>query len=101
MDVKVKIHFTQCVSDMAFKIQETIRHNIESMTDYRVAGVNVIVKGVLFDENANVTNGEQNVVTDEAPADAESVTENIATVSVESDKDKSAETSVPADKENK
>lgn len=101
VDVKVKIHFTQCVSDMAFKIQETIRHNIESMTNYRVAGVNVIVKGVLFDENANVTNGEQNVVTDEAPAEAESVTENIATVSVESDKDKSAEMSVPADKENK
>lgn len=48
IDVKVKIHFTQCVSDMAFKIQETVRHNVESMTEYRVAGVNVIVKGVLF-----------------------------------------------------
>lgn len=48
IDVKVKIHFTQCVSDMAFKIQETVRHNVESMTEYHVAGVNVIVKGVLF-----------------------------------------------------
>lgn len=56
VDVKVKIHFMQCVSDMAFKIQETVRHNIESMTEYHVAGVNVIVKGVLF---GDVTVSEQ------------------------------------------
>lgn len=50
IDVNVKIHFSQCVSDMAFKIQETVRHNIESMTVYHVASVNVIVRGVLFDD---------------------------------------------------
>lgn len=82
VDVKVKIHFTQCVSDMAFKIQETVRHNIESMTEYHVAGVNVIVKGVLFGdvtvpepkdantaEKESSVNGEQGVTTKKKTAD--------------------------------
>lgn len=50
IEVFVKIHFSQCVSDMAFKIQEAIRHNVETMIEYHVASVNVVVKGVLFDE---------------------------------------------------
>ena len=47
--VKVKIHYTQSISDIAFKIQESIRHNVEVMTEYRVSGVDVIVDGVFFD----------------------------------------------------
>ena len=50
VEVKVKIHYTQNVTDMAFKIQEAIRHNIEAMTDYKVIGVNVIVNDVLLTE---------------------------------------------------
>ena len=50
VEVKVKIHFTQSVTDMAFRIQEAIRHNIEAMTDYHVEGVNVKVDDVLFGE---------------------------------------------------
>ncbi len=50
VEVKVKIHYSQSVTDMAFKIQEAIRHNIEAMTDYRVQCVNVIVNDVLFGE---------------------------------------------------
>ncbi len=53
VEVKVKIHYSQSVTDMAFKIQETIRHNIESMTDYHVESVNVIVNDVLFNEVAD------------------------------------------------
>ena len=48
VDVMVKIHYTQNVSDVAFKIQEAIRYNVEAMTEYHVASVNVIVRGVLF-----------------------------------------------------
>ncbi len=48
VEVRVKIHYTQNVTDMAFKIQEAIRHNIEAMTDYKVTGVNVIVNDVLL-----------------------------------------------------
>ena len=43
---------------MAFKIQETVRHNIESMTEYKVASVNVIVKGVFFDNKKIETNND-------------------------------------------
>ncbi len=50
IDVVVKVHYTQCISDVAFKIQETVRHNVEAMTEYRIASVNVIVKGVMFNE---------------------------------------------------
>lgn len=50
VEVKVKIHYTQNVTDMAFKIQEAIRHNIEAMTDYKVTGVNVIVNDVLLND---------------------------------------------------
>ena len=51
IDVIVKIHYTQSVSDTAFKIQEAIRHNIETMTEYTVASVNVNISGVTFEEN--------------------------------------------------
>lgn len=50
VDVAVKIHYSQCVSDLAFKIQEAIRHNVEAMTEYHIASVNVNVKGIMFDE---------------------------------------------------
>lgn len=50
VEVKVKIHYSQSVTDMAFKIQEAIRHNIEAMTDYHVVAVNVVVNDVLFAE---------------------------------------------------
>ena len=49
IDVNVKIHYSQNVSEMAFKIQEAIRHNVEAMTEYRIASVNVNITGVNFD----------------------------------------------------
>ena len=50
IDVTIKTHFTQNISDVAFKVQEAIRHNVEAMTEYHVASVNVIIKGVTFTE---------------------------------------------------
>ena len=50
VDVIVKVHYSQSVTDTAFKIQEVIRHSVESMTEYQINNVNVIVKGVIFDE---------------------------------------------------
>ncbi len=58
VDVSVRIHFSQNVSDMAFKIQEAIRHNVEVMTEYHVASVNVEVSGVTFDEKTAVVSVE-------------------------------------------
>ena len=52
VDIAVKIHFSQSISDMAFKIQEAVRHDVESMTEYHISSVNVIVKSVYFDDNS-------------------------------------------------
>ena len=38
---------------MAFKIQESIKHNVESMTEYKIAQVDVKVLGVIFDDEEN------------------------------------------------
>ena len=50
VDVIIKIHYMQSVSEVAFKIQEAIRHNVESMTEFRVANVNVNIHNVYFDD---------------------------------------------------
>ena len=50
VDVSVKIHVSQSVSDIAFKIQEAVRHTIESMTELHVASVNVNIEGLLLEE---------------------------------------------------
>ena len=50
IDVTVKVSAGKCISDMAFKIQEVIRHSIESMTEYHIESVNVHVHGVIFDD---------------------------------------------------
>ncbi|MBQ8426619.1 MAG: Asp23/Gls24 family envelope stress response protein [Clostridia bacterium] len=52
IDVSIKIHYSQSVSDTAFKIQEAIRHNVEAMTEYHIASVNVLVCGIMFDDKA-------------------------------------------------
>ena len=53
VDVVVKIHYTQSVSDMAFKIQEAVRYNVEAMTEYHIASVNVIIRGVTFEDKSD------------------------------------------------
>ena len=63
IDVIVKVNANKCISDMAFKIQEVIRHNVESMTEYHIESVNVHVHGVSFDdlppENVDKNNDNQ------------------------------------------
>ena len=53
VDVNVRIHFSQSVSDIAFKIQEAVRQNVESMTGYHVSNVNVTISGVTFEDKAD------------------------------------------------
>ena len=60
VDVDVQIHQLSSVSDMAFKIQENVKHNVEAMTEYHIAKVNVNVVGVMFDEDpTNNVNNQQ------------------------------------------
>lgn len=50
-DINVKVDITANVSTLAFKIQQSIKHNVESMTNYKVEKVNVHVTDVNFLEN--------------------------------------------------
>ncbi len=51
-DISVKIDITYNVSSLAFKIQQAIKHNVESMTNYKVAKVDVHIQDVNFPENS-------------------------------------------------
>lgn len=48
VDVFVDVLFGYSVKDVAFRVQENIKSSIESMTDFKVAAINVNVTGVVF-----------------------------------------------------
>lgn len=48
VDVFVKVKFGYSVRDVAFRVQENIKSSIESMTEYKVAEINIHVTGVVF-----------------------------------------------------
>ncbi|MBQ3597052.1 MAG: Asp23/Gls24 family envelope stress response protein [Clostridia bacterium] len=50
VDICVKVHFSQRVSETVFRIQEAVRHSVESMTEYHIQSVNVLVLGVIFED---------------------------------------------------
>ncbi len=67
VSVAIKVHYSQSISDVAFRVQEAIRHNVEAMTEYKVSSVDVSVLGVMFNEipaiptpTENKTNKEEN-----------------------------------------
>jgi len=47
-DISVKVNSDCNVSSLAFKIQQSIKHNVESMTKYKVAKVDVHIQDVNF-----------------------------------------------------
>ena len=53
-DISVKVDGTYNVSSLAFKIQQSIKHNVESMTEYKVANVDVYIQDVTFPENSAI-----------------------------------------------
>ncbi len=61
VDVQVKTHYTENISEVAFKIQESIRHNVEVMTEYRIANVNVSINGVILEDAVAAPQTEENV----------------------------------------
>ena len=50
VEVGILIHYSQRVSEIVFRVQEVIRHNVESMTEYKISSVDVVIKGVKFEE---------------------------------------------------
>ncbi|MDE7454156.1 MAG: Asp23/Gls24 family envelope stress response protein [Clostridia bacterium] len=51
-DISVKVDATYNVPSLAFRIQQSIKHNVESMTKYKVAKVDVHIQDVNFPENS-------------------------------------------------
>ena len=51
-DISVKVDASYNVPSLAFRIQQSIKHNVESMTKYKVAKVDVHIQDVNFPENS-------------------------------------------------
>ena len=51
-DICVKVDSNYNVPSLAFKIQQSIKHNVESMTNYKVDKVNVHIQDVNFSEES-------------------------------------------------
>lgn len=47
-DISVRIDYGYNVPEVAFKIQQSVKHNVEAMTKYKVAKVDVYVVDVEF-----------------------------------------------------
>ena len=51
-DVSVVVKYGYDVPELAYRIQQSVKHNVENMTRYRVAKVNVHIQDVVFDDPA-------------------------------------------------
>ena len=49
-DVSVVVKYGYDVPELAYRIQQSVKHNVENMTRYRVAKVDVHVQDVVFEE---------------------------------------------------
>ncbi len=47
-EISVRVDYGYNVPEVAFKIQQSVKHNVEAMTKYKVAKVDVFVVGVDF-----------------------------------------------------
>lgn len=52
VDISVIAHYGYSVPDLAFRIQQSIKQMVESMTKYKIAKVDVHVQSVVFPEPA-------------------------------------------------
>lgn len=53
-DIGVKVNYGYNVPSLAFRIQQSIKHNVESMTKYKVVKVNVHVQDVDFQDTTAI-----------------------------------------------
>ena len=60
VDVFIKVLYGFQVMDIAYKIQESVKRNVEVMTQYKIASTNVHVLAVTFNENSEEENTNTN-----------------------------------------
>ena len=53
VDVSVNLAYGHNVPDVAYRIQESVKHNVEAMSEFKITKVDVHVNGVIFPEEAN------------------------------------------------
>ena len=53
-DIGVKVDYSFNVPSLAFRIQQSIKHNVETMTKYKVSKVNVHIRDVDFRETSAI-----------------------------------------------
>ncbi len=59
VDVSVIAHYGYSVPELAYRIQQTIKQMVDSMTKYRIAKVDVHVQSVVFPKNQPVESEPQ------------------------------------------
>lgn len=52
VDVSVTVKYSNRIPDLAFRIQQSIKQAVESMTKYRIVKIDVHVQDVVFPEEA-------------------------------------------------
>lgn len=50
LDLYISVRYGARIPEVAYKVQETVKKSIESMTDLKVAQVNIHIQGVTFQE---------------------------------------------------
>lgn len=50
--VNVNVYYGFSIPDVAYHIQQNIKHNVESMSKYKIGSIDVKVNGVIFPEES-------------------------------------------------
>ena len=52
VDVSVVVHYSNSIPELAFRIQQSIKQSVESMTKYKIAKIDVHVQDVVFSDGS-------------------------------------------------
>ena len=50
--VSVNVYYGYSIPDVAYNIQQNVKHNVESMSKYKIGNIDVKVNGVIFPEES-------------------------------------------------
>ena len=59
-DISVVVEYGYDVPELAYRIQQSVKQSVESMTKYKVAKVDVHIEDVVFTERKEPTTEEEN-----------------------------------------
>jgi len=68
-DVSVVVKYGYNVPELSYRIQQSVKQNVENMTHYKVAEVSVHVRDVIFEEEISTVEKADEEVTDENKAE--------------------------------